>query len=222
MCGRFAQALPLGKLNKIDLFKDMAGPLTYNYNTSPGETAAIIIHDNRYRMLSSKWGFVNMEVSSKYKLKPFINAKSETVAEKKYFAGAFSKKRCIIPVNGFYEWKTTGKNKVPFYFFKTGDPADSLIFLAGIYSGTDSDSGDTTFAVLTASSVEPVNILHERMPVIISQEKINAWLENSADPEALSRLMVPDKSDRLNMIPVTPRMNNSGYKSDDCIKPVNL
>ena len=220
MCGRFAQALPLGKLNKIDLFSDLTGLMPYNYNTSPGETAAIIIHDKIFKMLSSKWGFVNREVRSEYKLNPFINAKSETVAGKKYFSDAFRRRRCIIPVNGFYEWKTTGRNKEPFYFFNTDDPDESLIFLGGIYSG--SSPADTTFAVLTASSVEPVSIIHERMPVIISQDKISLWLGNSAEPEALSALMVPDQSRRLNMVQVTPRMNNTRYKSEDCIKPVSL
>jgi len=156
MCGRFAQAVPLGGIIKINLLDKFTESIPYNYKVAPGETASTILR----------------------------------------------------------------KEKNVIQLYNGNVPDDNLMFLAGIYSINDPAKNDYTFAVLTIGSIKPVNMIHERMPAIISEKNIQTWLDSSTDNVTLCRIMMPDESIKINIAAVTSRVNNVRYKSEDCIAPV--
>lgn len=218
MCGRFAQALPLGKLKKIDIFSGLIDPATENYNVAPGEKAAIIFFSDGYRLAESRWGFINERIKKRQGDKPFINARNETAGTGYFFRDSYKTGRCIIPANGFYEWEKSVKGKKP-YFVYPDEKHDRIIFLAGIYTVINDSQNDTGFAVLTTSSVSPVKELHERMPVIIKTDDIADWLDPAAEDSTLKALSDMNRYETLSIHSVTNAMNNPRYKSHDCIEP---
>ena len=120
-----------------------------------------------------------------------INARIETVESKPMFRDAFQTRRCIVPANGWYEWKTTPRGKVPFYHQSFDE---SVLSIAGIYDHWLSESGPLhTFSILTTEATEDVKHIHNRMPVLISKEDSDCWLEkkeNMWPSSALSALLL--------------------------------
>jgi len=222
MCGRFAQAIPLGSLKKIDLFSRIEGFIPESYNVAPGEEPAIITNHEGYMLQQSVWGFVNPLIKNNNKKQSFINARSETAADKFYFRQAFKKGRCLIPVNGFYEWRKTGKEKIPFYISAGGEKSieEDILFLAGIYSQAAGDTGRTTFAILTRDALPPVSEIHDRMPVIIATEGITTWLNESSEADELMKIITADYSNALKMHRVSPLVNSPRYKEKDAVTAI--
>jgi len=114
-----------------------------------------------------KWGIHNFYNESR----PHINARSETVAEKKTFADSFINRRCLIPASGYYEWKKIGKNEREKYIFTL--PDRMMMYMAGIYTE------DGNFAILTRKATESIYPIHDRMPVIIPHKYADEWLMES-------------------------------------------
>ena len=105
------------------------------------------------------------------KFSPLINARKETLNEKVTFKNLIKTSRCIIPADGYYEWKREDKAKVPYYFSKEND---EIMFFAGIYQNDQ-------FCIITREATEKVNIIHHREPLIINQSQINNYLNLKKD-----------------------------------------
>jgi putative SOS response-associated peptidase YedK len=104
-----------------------------------------------------------------------INARAETISEKPSFREAFQKRRCLIPADGFWEWETIGKKKIPWKFAR---PDGDEFCMAGLWEAWNSPEGILeTFTIITTSPNELVKSVHDRMPVILSQDEGEAWLE---------------------------------------------
>lgn len=116
-----------------------------------------------------KWGFDNFMAKN-----PIINARAETVSEKRMFAKSFKNRRCIIPSTGFYEWSKEEKDSKIIkqkYIFNL--PHEPMVYLAGIYNELDDKR---KFVILTTEANESMRAVHDRMPVIIIKEQMQAWL----------------------------------------------
>ena len=130
MCGRFASYKHHEKLNKIFDLKNKIENKLNSYNVTPGQNINIILNYNYYNyILESNWGysFVNKTTNQNQTV---INSRIETINDKLLFKESFTKRKCIIPINGYYEWKNNGNQKIP-YFVQLGD--GELIYLAGIW-----------------------------------------------------------------------------------------
>jgi putative SOS response-associated peptidase YedK len=163
------------------------------------------------QMSIQRWGLVPhwaKDIKIGYKM---INARSETILEKPSFRTAFKKRRCLIPADGFYEWKKEGadnKAKQPFHF---GMKDDSLFAFAGIWEQWKSPEGTVleTCAILTTTPNELVADVHDRMPVILPPTQYELWL--SAEPERvaqLQNLLVPFAADAMKRYPVSSMVNS--------------
>jgi putative SOS response-associated peptidase YedK len=110
-----------------------------------------------------------------------INARSETAAEKPSFRSALGKRRCIVPADGWYEWQGTPGKKTPFYFSSLND---SVLGLAGIYESWRQPDGQLlwTAAILTQDARPDFAYIHDRMPVLLSPELQDAWLNSPTNP----------------------------------------
>ena len=141
-----------------------------------------------------RWGF-RPSWSKKSSMEP-INARIESVSEKPMFRDSFENKRCLIPVNGWYEWKTTPRGKIPFYHYSKDEPT---IFLAGIYDDwADESSTKRSFCILTTSSHEAISHIHDRMPVIIPENSVNQWLTSATFESSQSQIEIHPVDRKVN------------------------
>lgn len=157
----------------------------------PSNKSPVIINDGNKKLEIIKWGF-----KPHYIKKLLINARSETVDKKPTFKKSFYNRRCIIPVSGFFEWEKVGKDKIK----RRIHMKDEEIFsLAGIYDTFKDEDGKkyTAFTILTTVPNEDIVKIHNRMPVIISKDKENIWLDNSLDNYGMLKTMLKPYDGKL-------------------------
>ena len=184
MCGRFAYRGEQWPELVAEIEKP---PLQPNFNIAPTDNTQII-HLNRdeFNITSMQWG-LRPSWSKKSSMEP-INARIETIESKPMFKDAYEQRRCIVPADGWYEWMTTPRGKVPFYH-KPVD--DSVLLMAGIYEQWIGDNGELkTFSILTQDSSSDVSHVHNRMPVLIEPSKGNHWLTGKEVSLSRSQLEV--------------------------------
>lgn len=192
------------------------------YNIAPGTIRPIILTlGTRDRTVGAfKWGFIPSFVKDLSDWKPMINARSETVNEKPSFRKSFQRKRCIIPANGFYEWKDFGGGrKIPFYIRLLDQ---DLFGMAGIYDTYTDDKGEKlhTFAILTTEANSLIQPLHERMPVILRSDDYNVWMDPvHPRPEMLQTLLRPYPTETMSTFKVSPDVNSPENDHPDLINP---
>src|SRR5262249_35002838 len=172
MCGRFTLRTPSHKL--IEQFGlETAKPwdaIVPRYNIAPSQTVLVVRPSAAGRELASmKWGFLPAWASDPRAA--MINARSETAAGKPTFRGAFVKRRCLIPADGFYEWKKIARQKQPYHIQLA---SGGLFALAGLW---ESWQGTDTCTILTTSANSLLAPLHDRMPVILDRENYAKWLD---------------------------------------------
>jgi putative SOS response-associated peptidase YedK len=159
---------------------------------------ALILEEGQRKITSFNWGLIpswakTEQDAAEIKTKT-INAMSETAYEKPSFRSAMASRRCIIPVNGFFEWRHKEKKTFPYYIQGT---ADTLLNLAGIYeTWTNKETGEQfkTFSILTTSANKMMELIHnvkKRMPVIISDNDIDIYLDPSTPKDQVEKMMKP-------------------------------
>lgn len=181
------------------------------YNIAPGQMAPVIIEHNRQpKLVMMKWGFVPKlakDANSIFRYKTF-NARSENIFEKATWKESIRTRRCLVPANGFYEWTADSAGKQPFFI----RPKDQGLFcFAGIYSSwQDPDSVEwDTYSIVTTTSNKEMQLIHERMPVILHPNDEALWLDPSiSDAGILYDFMRPYPNDMLLLNKVGPEVNS--------------
>jgi putative SOS response-associated peptidase YedK len=148
-----------------------------------------------------------------------INARAETVAEKPAYKAAFRRRRCLLPADGFYEWRSEGGRKQP-YFIRLRD--GGLFAFAGLWEdweGPDHSCVESC-TLLTTEPNELMRPIHNRMPVIVSQDAYDLWLDPAVEDTArLLRLLRPCPAESMQAQPVGTLVNNPRNDCPDCISP---
>jgi putative SOS response-associated peptidase YedK len=229
MCGRVAQyrgPMEYASLLKIDWTKSLPRELPNtppHYNGAPGQDYLIArshpeTHDTTLDLI--RWGLLPSWAKDQKIAWKLINARAETVASTPAFKTAFAKRRCLVPVDGFYEWKKAGEEKHPYLIgMATGEP----FTLAGLWENwKDPATGEwiRTFTIITTDANELVSELHDRMPVVIGPEDRNLWL-NGEDPQELQALLRPFPSELMTMRPVSMKVNSPKNDNPDLLAPVD-
>lgn len=221
MCGRYSLTQPVEAVRRW--FPAKGAPnLAPRYNIAPTQDAPIIrLTGGEPEITMARFGLVPAW-AKEIGTKPLINARSETVAEKPSFRAAFKKRRCLIPADGYYEWRSSeGGPKAPFRFRR----ADGELFaIAGIWETWHDEARGSdllSFALLTTSPNRRAAEIHDRMPVILMGEDRAAWLETAeADIDRLKPLLRPAPEDYLQAYEVSPRVNAARNEGPDLIRPV--
>lgn len=158
------------------------------------------------------WGFT---VSHDVTARP-INARSETVASSPMFRNSFRQRRCLIPADGFYEWRGEGSRKIPYHIhLKNGRPFG----LAGIWTVCGKDESRlVSCTILTCPPNQLLNTIHNRMPVIISPDQYGEWLDPDIPPERLREMLVPFPTEPLEAYPVSTIVNSPRNDGPECIQ----
>lgn len=205
MCGRFALKAPPSEL--IARFGlDECADLIPRYNIPPGTDIAVIRQSPEGKRVLHKlrWGLVPHWAKDPSIGNKLNNARGETVAEKPSFRDAFKRRRCLIPANGFYEWKAEGKVKQP-YYISLPEP----FAMAGLWESWKSPDGDVlrSCCVITTGPNALMAPIHDRMPVIISPEDWQRWL--AAPVEDVAELVRPYPAEAMQAWPVSRRVSKT-------------
>ncbi len=192
--------------------------LAPRYNIAPGQTAPVVrIEDGGRRLINARWGLVPPWARDPSIGNRLINARSETVASKPSFRAAFRSRRCLVPADGFYEWKREGGARHP-YCIRFSDHRPFAI--AGLWERWRSPAGDIldTYTLLTTGPNALVKPLHERMPVIVTPDAYSVWLDPHVnDPETLLPLFEPYPPDGMEARPASRLVNNPRNEGPACL-----
>ncbi len=206
MCGRFYLVSPASEL--AQQFQMELPNLRPRYNIAPQQVAlACRFEHDRRRPALLQWGLVPGWANDPTIGERMINARCETAAEKPSFRNALRSRRCLIPADGFFEWRRAGPRKQPFAFrMKEG----GAFALAGIWEHWERPEGLLqTFAVLTTAPNDVMRPVHDRMPVILAPSEYDLWLDPAVrDPGRLARLFEPYPAEAMSAYPVTMRVNS--------------
>ncbi|MFD0959399.1 SOS response-associated peptidase [Paenibacillus chungangensis] len=220
MCGRYTITITLEELmtryGVIDTNVPWHRP---RYNVAPGQLVPAIIHDGEKNRLGQlKWGLVPpWAPDAKIGFK-MINARAETAAGKPAFREAFRRKRCIIPADGFYEWKKTKHGKQPMRIIAKERP---LFSMAGLYETWRAPDGSklATCTILTTEPNHLVAPIHDRMPVILQAQDEALWLDRGTGLEQLSLLMKPYPAEEMTAYPVGQAVGSVRHDDATLIEP---
>lgn len=225
MCGRYTLSVPLSNL--VDSFDVDPPDFDYppRFNIAPTQEAPVIAQDlDGRRMGLLRWGLVPSWAKDPAVGNRMINARSETVMEKPAFRRAFRSRRCVVPADGFFEWKKVearegGKAlKVPHWIHR---PHAEPFVMAGLWEKWNPQDGSPlySFTILTTEAVPEIREIHPRMPVILSPGSANLWLDPRADVETLPALLQPFR-DGLHAHAVSPLVGSPRNDRPECIERV--
>ena len=226
MCGRFALRSSTPEIARILGLEDPV-ELEARYNIAPSQSVPICRAEagGRRSLSRMRWGLVPhwaKDLRIGYRM---INARSETLAEKPAFRAALRSRRCLVPADGYYEWRTIQRRKQPYFFHLSGHRP---FCFAGLWArwrpGEGSDSGEETiesFTIVTTAPNRRCAEVHDRMPVILPSENYTAWLDPDLDdPTVLSGLLTPYPEAEMTYFPVSTLVNHPGNDESRCVTPI--
>ena len=181
MCGRFARYSLSRELERYFNAHPAAFEIQPNYNVAPAQEIPVIIQQEGERHIKKRhWGLVpfwakDISIGSR-----MINARVETVTSKPAFRTALKQRRCLVPANGFYEWKGKAGSKQPYFFhLPSGEP----FAFAGLWEAWESKGAPSapdpykSCTIITTDASEAVKDIHNRMPLILKPEAYEEWLD---------------------------------------------
>lgn len=195
----------------IGLNKDTFVP---RFNVAPGADILVAFAEAPHQLAQMHWGIVPHWAREKPGSRPLINARVETAWEKPTFRKLVQNTRGIVPVNGFYEWKRENNRKTPYYIELASHDAMAL---AAIYQVTR--EGTMEVAIMTREAEGNMSKVHNRMPVVLDEKNMQAWLRTES-PELIQHLLGSQSLPELAITEVSSYVNNAANEGDKCIEPI--
>ena len=223
MCGRFTQQRPTSELARIFDAEDLAEDPGGRFNVAPTDEASVIVRrEQRRAIVRCRWGLVPAWSNDPKMPSKTFNARAETIATSPLFRDAFRRRRCLVPVDGFYEWRREGTVRRP---MRIHDPADLPLALAGLWTGRqDAETGEwrRTFTIVTTRPTEFMAAIHDRMPVVIPPDAWAMWLDPAPrEVGELRALLEPREDLVLAAHAVSPLVNNVRNDGPGLIVPAD-
>ncbi|NND31129.1 MAG: SOS response-associated peptidase [Saprospiraceae bacterium] len=190
-----------------------------NYNVAPTHVMPAITNKDPTHFSPLRWGLIPFwakDIKIGYKM---INARIESVMEKSAFKYAIEKRRCLVPMDGYYEWSKKGNKKTPFRIVTT----DQDIFcLAGLWENWKSPDGQLirSYTVLTQEPSETIAHIHDRMPAILTRDQENLWLDDTIPPEDALGIISPYPNEHIKAYEVSSRVGKVSENDAQLIAPV--
>jgi putative SOS response-associated peptidase YedK len=225
MCGRYtirridlARAAFNAQLAEaFDEFSERA-----RFNIAPSQDIPVVrINKEGGRSIGLvRWGLIpHWAKAEPPKVQP-INARAETVQTSGMFKQAFARRRCLIPADGFYEWRREGKSKQPMFVHF---PDDRVFGFAGLWErwrpAEDAEPVDTC-TIITTTPNKLMSDIHDRMPVILRPEDYGTWLDRDTDPQQAAKLLRPYTDGELEAVPVSKTVNSPKNDTPACVTPL--
>ena len=234
MCCRVAQGSGRDKVKKKMKARVDTLTITPRLNLAPTQDALVAVQaSGDVRLEEMRWGMIPPWAKDKSIGAKLANARAETIDEKPSFRQPFRRRRCLLPVDGYYEWESRPSGKQPVYYsMRDGD----LFCLAGLWEtwttpeqtdepelpGLGQAQAETlcTFTVITTTPNRLAKRVHDRMPVIVHPADYGNWLSPESKAADLKRLLRPFDDEPMQEHYVTPLMNNPRFEAPACIEPI--
>lgn len=220
MCGRYVIAGTTELSERFQL-RHIPQSLFPTYNAAPSQHLPVVLQREDERVLELLlWGLIPRWQRKDGGATPTpINARAETLLEKPMFKSLVTKKRCLVPANGFYEWRRTGGPKQPFYIHPTDQP---LFAFAGLYDEQPNDDGEVigSYTIITTSPNELMTRIHDRMPVVLRREDEADWLDPAVTDPGIVALLQPYPAEAMAAEPVSTAVNNTRNDGPDLIEAI--
>lgn len=219
MCGRYD--LHASEEDVLSTFEVKTCAKFYpRYNIAPGTDIPVLRFSPEGERLVHllRWGLVPHWSKDPNIGTKLINARAETIAEKPSFRDAYARRRCLVPANGYYEWKTEGKQKLPYYIcLKT----QKLMALGGVWESWKGPDGNIlrTVCLITTTPNRDVSFIHDRMPVLIEEQHWTEWL--TGDKDKVTPLLHPAPDESLLFWRVETRVNKTIQDDAGMIVPLS-
>jgi len=222
MCGRFSQQRPASELAEIFAAEPLGDDPGPRYNVAPTDEALIVVQREERRAITPyRWGLIPHWADAAKVGSRMFNARAETLTASPAFRDSFRRKRCLVPVDGFYEWHREGMRRQPFAIARAdGRP----LALAGLWSGWRDPSTERvvrTFTIITTGSNDQMAGLHHRMPVVVREAAWARWLDPAVhDRGELFGLFEPSDEIELRIWPVRALVNNVRNDGPELFEPL--
>ena len=222
MCGRYTL---VNLAHLTDLFpwlRDLPPDAPPRYNIAPSQPILTVPNNDQGKFEFFQWGLIPFWAKDPSIGNQMCNARAETLAEKNSYKHAFRRRRCLIPADGFYEWKHIPGSKVkqPVYIrMKSGHPFS----FAGLWENWNSPDGSQvrSVTIITTEPNELIEPIHNRMPVIVKPEHYKRWLDpGEKEPEELSGLLGPYPAEEMELYPISTQVNSTKNDGPELIKKV--
>lgn len=222
MCGR--KTLTKGKMEIIEELSiqiwDDSFDYQPSYNVAPTAMMPILIYDGQRIVKPMRWGLIPSWAQDVPNPPIFINARSETLSDKRSFSNLLDAHRCIVITDGYYEWRKTGSGKQPYYITK---PDRRILPMAGLWSQVSDYQGDSvfTYTVITSAASQNLEFIHPRMPAVLQADQLDIWLHCDRNRLSEALKILKPYSGELEAYPVSAYVNNVQNNSPHCIEPDN-
>ena len=189
MCGRYVFVSEPQELRTEFPDLEILGGIPNRESTYPGMDVAVLRKKESFVLSPMRWGLIPSWAKDHATGFKTFNARSETVTEKPTFRTPFKRKRCLLPLNGYFEWKAEGKKKIPHYF---SSPEKKILYAAALFDEWEGPAGYIeSCTMLTTAASEIVIPIHDRMPVFLGKMEWEIWLEPSSKEKDLLGLLRP-------------------------------
>jgi len=222
MCGRYSFFDTDKLYERFDITKGKQ-KLNDRYNVAPGQLMPVITqHIERNSLATMQWGLIPGWTRDIKDALHLINARSETLNQKPSFREPLKKQRCLVPANGFFEWKKEINGKIPYYIRpKSGQ----TIALAGLYDkwlNPANNENIYTYTIITTSASKGLSSIHARMPAIIPLGLESDWLNTAEqDPTTLQQIIKSPSSETMEYFPVSTLVNKPEHDSPEILEPIS-
>ncbi|MDY7095550.1 MAG: SOS response-associated peptidase [Acidobacteriota bacterium] len=222
MCGRYTLTAPSEVIAEVFDVAEVTAELSPRYNIAPTQETAIVglNHEGKRTLGTMRWGLIPHWAKDPSIGNRLINARSETAAEKPSFRSSFKKRRCLVPADGFYEWKKLDGRKQPYYLRLKEHRPFAFAGLWARWSGED-DQPVLSFTLLTTEPNELAKEVHDRMPVILQPKHYDTWLDPEVhDREQLEAMLGSYPAEEMETYAVSTEVNSPRNDRPSCIEPL--
>lgn len=207
MCGRYVLAEIEALAGRFNVEAQLP-PVAARYNVAPTQTMPVIVKHSPNQLVLMRWGLQPSWAREGKAESALINARAETLAQKRTFRQLLSSRRCLVPASGFYEWQQTGSGKVPHYISLKDE---RLFAFAGLYDHWTDEQGQDVYSytIITTAPNALMAAIHNRMPAILRREEEESWLNpDETEAERLLPLLKPYPAEMMQAAAVSRAVNN--------------
>jgi putative SOS response-associated peptidase YedK len=218
MCGRYTVTSAPEAIRALFRYEEQPD-FPPRYNIAPTQPIAIVrLIDGKRQLALVRWGLLPSWVKDPRNFALLVNARGESVCEKPAYRAAMKRRRCLIPADGFYEWKSLGGRKQPYFVrAKSGEP----LAFAGLWETWTGPNGEEleTAAIVTTRANRTLEPIHDRMPVVVAPDAFDLWLDGAnVDAKTAEVLIQPAPDDLLEAYEVSTAVNRNANDNPKLIE----
>jgi putative SOS response-associated peptidase YedK len=222
MCGRYTLKSSASELRPLFRFIERPN-LAPRYNIAPTQEAPVIRErrepQGERTIAALRWGLILPWAEDPKVGAPLINARAETLLEKPAFRGAFRRRRCLVPADGYYQWREGDRGKQPYLVTRRDGAPFAFAGIWERWGKRDEPAGALdSFTIITTAANDLLQPFHHRMPVVLTAELYDRWLDPAEEAESLVRLLAPAPDALLRIFPVNRAANSSRADGPELIE----